>query len=226
MALSKNVFCCCHIDGVIIMGSDRSLQHRGRRTVGVMVDNETTFNELIDLVNAAGMSDLLLFSDRYAHVYVRSSAPMQIGLDVCTMKPNEDQLKVCQGLASNSTVSSNVDENDADPPTTHVIECTASTKSSFTSQSWKNEIIATGQSFQDAVAFRQALYSYSVAHRFAYTFRRNTKSYISVYCKVEGCPWHLTAYCVGETKSTRWELLSAGIHTQLKMVFVVYLMGD
>ncbi|XP_054778400.1 uncharacterized protein LOC129286465 [Prosopis cineraria] len=55
-----------------------------------------------------------------------------------------------------------------------------------------------GSFFPNVDAFRQALYKYSISHKFSYKFKKINKEKIIAYCKVEGCEWNIVAYSIGK----------------------------
>ncbi|XP_054801455.1 uncharacterized protein LOC129305452 [Prosopis cineraria] len=68
----------------------------------------------------------------------------------------------------------------------------------MSSMKWKDLLVGKGQFFPNVDAFRQALYKYSVSHKFSYKFKKNNKEKIVAYCKVEGCEWNIAAYSIGK----------------------------
>ncbi|XP_054825662.1 uncharacterized protein LOC129323092 [Prosopis cineraria] len=61
--------------------------------------------------------------------------------------------------------------------------------------------MGVGQTFDDAIVFRKALYKYSLAHRFGYIFVRNNPKKMIVKCNIDGCKWKISAYALGKTTS-------------------------
>ena len=78
------------------------------------------------------------------------------------------------------------------PTRTHIVATELNLK-------WRNLFTGPMQTFADTNEFKKALYKYSVAKKFEYAFKRNSSSRMSVYCKVNGCAWKLTANAVGKT---------------------------
>ncbi|XP_028798780.1 uncharacterized protein LOC114754180 [Neltuma alba] len=58
--------------------------------------------------------------------------------------------------------------------------------------------VGVGQYVPHAVAFREAVYRFSVAETFVVRYTRNSKEKMNVRCKVEGCPWKICAHAVGK----------------------------
>ncbi|XP_054785888.1 uncharacterized protein LOC129292343 [Prosopis cineraria] len=61
--------------------------------------------------------------------------------------------------------------------------------------------MGVGQTFDDAIVFKKALYKYSLAHRFGYIFVRNSPKKMIVKCNIDGCKWKISAYALGKTTS-------------------------
>ncbi|KAF8387629.1 hypothetical protein HHK36_026282 [Tetracentron sinense] len=78
---------------------------------------------------------------------------------------------------------------------------------------WGNSITGLHQQFNSVNDFRDALRKYSIAHGFAYKYKRNNnKRHVSVKCKAEGCPWAVTASKFSTTQLFRITRIS-GTHT-------------
>ncbi|XP_028795369.1 uncharacterized protein LOC114750897 [Neltuma alba] len=63
---------------------------------------------------------------------------------------------------------------------------------------WAGVFVGVGQYVPHAVAFREAVYQFSIAEKFAARYIRNSKEKMNVRCKVEGCPWKICANAVGK----------------------------
>lgn len=67
-------------------------------------------------------------------------------------------------------------------------------------QQWENTITGVGQRFNSFSELREALHKYSIAHGFAYRYKKNDSHRISVKCKTEGCPWRIYASKLSTTQ--------------------------
>ncbi|OMO65568.1 Zinc finger, PMZ-type [Corchorus capsularis] len=102
---NRKAFCYCHIDGEIVLDSNRLQSYDGGRTVGVMLDENMTLSEfvkqfeqkagteignkrlmyvlpfdnsqLLDLINDDSLKDMISFGDQCVHVYAVSIATGQ-----------------------------------------------------------------------------------------------------------------------------------------------------
>ncbi|KAF7836865.1 Protein FAR1-RELATED SEQUENCE 4 [Senna tora] len=58
-------------------------------------------------------------------------------------------------------------------------------------QQWENAITGVDQRFRSLSEFKEALHKYSIAHGFAYKYKKNDTHRVTVRCKSEGCPWKI-----------------------------------
>ncbi|KAK4284109.1 hypothetical protein QN277_000982 [Acacia crassicarpa] len=122
----------------------------------------------------------------------------------CTIQdaPAPIQRKSSQLLecSSTNTCASSPSSHEAEP---EAIPCTMQSESApmlgLNTAKWKDLFVGVGQIFDNAVAFRQALYKYSIAHKFNYTFVKNNPKKMIVKCKIDGCKWKITAYSTDKT---------------------------
>ncbi|XP_024462933.1 uncharacterized protein LOC7481647 isoform X3 [Populus trichocarpa] len=67
-------------------------------------------------------------------------------------------------------------------------------------QQWENTITGVDQRFNSFTEFREALHKYSIAHGFAYRYKKNDSHRVSVKCKTQGCPWRIYASRLSTTQ--------------------------
>ncbi|KAK2646065.1 hypothetical protein Ddye_021260 [Dipteronia dyeriana] len=67
-------------------------------------------------------------------------------------------------------------------------------------QQWENTITGLGQRFNSFTEFREALHKYSIAHGFAYRYKKNDSHRVTVKCKSQGCPWRIYASRLATTQ--------------------------
>uniref|UniRef100_A0A2P2KDL3 SWIM-type domain-containing protein n=1 Tax=Rhizophora mucronata TaxID=61149 RepID=A0A2P2KDL3_RHIMU len=65
---------------------------------------------------------------------------------------------------------------------------------------WENTITGVNQRFNSLAEFREALHKYSIAHGFAYKYKKNDSHRVSVKCKYQGCPWRIYASRLSTTQ--------------------------
>ncbi|KAJ9671317.1 hypothetical protein PVL29_025151 [Vitis rotundifolia] len=64
----------------------------------------------------------------------------------------------------------------------------------------KKAILEKGQLFDSPEEFQSAVEKYSLENNFEYRVKDNSYEYMSARCKVDGCPWKVTAVCEGNTR--------------------------
>ncbi|GAB4859008.1 hypothetical protein Ancab_040384 [Ancistrocladus abbreviatus] len=67
-------------------------------------------------------------------------------------------------------------------------------------QQWENTITGVDQRFASFNEFREALHKYSIAHGFAYRYKKNDSHRVTVKCKSEGCRWRIYASRLATTQ--------------------------
>lgn len=67
-------------------------------------------------------------------------------------------------------------------------------------QQWENTITGVDQRFNSFSEFREALHKYSIAHGFAYRYKKNDSHRVTVKCKSQGCPWRIYASRLATTQ--------------------------
>ncbi|RHN64458.1 putative transcription factor interactor and regulator CCHC(Zn) family [Medicago truncatula] len=67
-------------------------------------------------------------------------------------------------------------------------------------QQWENTITGVDQRFNSFSEFREALHKYSIAHGFAYRYKKNDSHRVTVKCKSQGCPWRIYASKLSTTQ--------------------------
>ncbi|XP_052207358.1 uncharacterized protein LOC127811488 isoform X2 [Diospyros lotus] len=65
---------------------------------------------------------------------------------------------------------------------------------------WENTITGVDQRFRSFTEFREALHKYSIAHGFAYDYKKKDSHRVTVKCKSEDCPWRLYASRLATTE--------------------------
>lgn len=67
-------------------------------------------------------------------------------------------------------------------------------------QQWENTITGVDQRFNSFNEFREALHKFSIAHGFAYRYKKNDSHRVTVKCKSQGCPWRIYASRLSTTQ--------------------------
>lgn len=88
-----------------------------------------------------------------------------------------------------------IDQDDIDMRGESTVLCTAISigedKFLKAADNWQNTITGVDQRFDSFNEFREALHRYSIAHGFAYKYKKNDSHRVTVKCKAQGCPWRI-----------------------------------
>ncbi|GFZ20795.1 hypothetical protein Acr_28g0015000 [Actinidia rufa] len=213
--VDKTIFCFCHWSGVNEVGADGSVTYVGGTTEQFVVKSGITYEELKNIVfdrlgiesgnkllhftvkfnkkqlirlkDQDGVDHLIQFNDDFAHVYVSNdeadppATPVVDGMrgTMIVVEPNQIQSEE-EHVSGDHSASASVTTSCNDAP---LVMSTA----------WDEALMGEGQAFENADAFRQALFKYSTAKKFPYKFSYNTATYLNVKCAIGGCQWKVIA---------------------------------
>lgn len=97
-----------------------------------------------------------------------------------------------------------IDRVDMDVPDENPISCIPfginDEKHRKAALQWENTITGVDQRFSSFTEFREALHKYSIAHGFAYRYKKNDSHRVTVKCKSQGCPWRIYASRLSTTQ--------------------------
>ena len=99
---------------------------------------------------------------------------------------------VQRNVALNLSSSMDVLENASHDVESHVAEVVQ-----HNSRRFQKKIMASGQTFPNADAFRDAVYLMSIVGRFRYYYKKNSCKHMTIICTVNDCPWKITCRVVG-----------------------------
>ncbi|XP_007035999.2 PREDICTED: uncharacterized protein LOC18603776 [Theobroma cacao] len=101
-------------------------------------------------------------------------------------------------------VTNAIDQVDMDMSVETPLECMPinfiDEKHHKAAQLWENTITGVDQRFSSFSEFREALHKYSIAHGFAYRYKKNDSHRVTVKCKSQGCPWRIYASRLSTTQ--------------------------
>ncbi|XP_028773768.1 uncharacterized protein LOC114730821 [Neltuma alba] len=153
-----------------------------------------TFDEktLIDLIDDAELANLFQHNERSGHVYIACKENDNV-------QETFDEQQVTEELLGGSEQSPLTNEALGGPSSLPCrVQSAPTPMPELNSLKWKKLLSGVLQTFAYADAFREALYKYSIAHKFQYKFLKNSKDRMSVKCKIEGCLWKITANAIGK----------------------------
>ncbi|XVF62348.1 hypothetical protein PTKIN_Ptkin09bG0000400 [Pterospermum kingtungense] len=97
-----------------------------------------------------------------------------------------------------------IDQFDMDMPDETPLDCRpiniVDEKHHKAALQWENIITGVDQRFNSFSEFREALHKYSIAHGFAYRYKKNDSHRVTVKCKSQGCPWRIYASRLSTTQ--------------------------
>ncbi|KDP28012.1 hypothetical protein JCGZ_19092 [Jatropha curcas] len=97
-----------------------------------------------------------------------------------------------------------IDRVDMDVPDENPISCIpmgiTDDKHRKAALQWENTITGVDQRFGSFTEFREALHKFSIAHGFAYRYKKNDSHRVTVKCKSQGCPWRIYASRLSTTQ--------------------------
>lgn len=107
-------------------------------------------------------------------------------------------------VAVGNGMTNDIDQFDMDMPDETPLNCTpiniVHDKHCKAAQQWENTITGVDQRFSSFSEFREALHKYSIAHGFAYRYKKNDSHRVTVKCKSQGCPWRIYASRLSTTQ--------------------------
>ncbi|XP_028788172.1 uncharacterized protein LOC114744149 [Neltuma alba] len=139
---------------------------------------------LIDLHDNAEMYNLFQYNGNSGHVYVAEKRQMG--------PQPRDNVEINARECDNDKISGppNVDKS---------IEAEDTDGSEMVHAEWRGLLTGVGQCFPSTDVFQVFVYKFAFTNNFVAKYMRNSKEFMSMRCKVEGCPWKLCANHVGKS---------------------------
>ncbi|CAN6726720.1 unnamed protein product [Malus baccata var. baccata] len=85
-------------------------------------------------------------------------------------------------------------------PSLRVPSCSSDDMHHKAAQQWESAITGVDQRFNSFSEFREALHKFSIAHGFAYRYKKNDSHRVTVKCKGQNCPWRIYASRLSTTQ--------------------------
>ncbi|KAK4256443.1 hypothetical protein QN277_009306 [Acacia crassicarpa] len=158
---------------------------------------------LVGMIDDYKMENLFKYNEKGAHVYVGCK-----GIDIAPREMDEqERVHQSVGLTNQMAyieepLSYGASEDYANN------ECSRSGSQSaatpmleMNSKKWKDLFIGVNQTFANSDEFKKVLHKFSIAHKFEYTYVKNLRDRVYVKCKVEDCPWKITASAIGKSNN-------------------------
>ncbi|XP_043710035.1 uncharacterized protein LOC122658938 isoform X1 [Telopea speciosissima] len=176
---------------LITLSNDKDLKrminfHRDSVTVDVYIF--TGNNVARDVSNMpASRSSRTTFSE----AVVMADAPVDAPHITSAYEPNDNA-----SVADDASIDIPI----VTPPAIPILSNYKDGKNHKAPKSWEDAITGVDQRFSNVQEFRDALHKYSIAHGFAYRFKKNDPHRVTVTCKSEGCPWRIHASRLSTTQ--------------------------
>ncbi|XP_009628897.1 uncharacterized protein [Nicotiana tomentosiformis] len=216
----KTLFCFCHWGGKNKVLPDGSTSYVGGITDQIIVKTGIKYNDFVNAVfdrlgidpsdkvlqftvkfdraqlirlrDQEGVDTLLQFNDGFAHVYASTSEKESNS----AVAPNMDTTRVSTTEVEAVSLGSAEEEQvsaDTPTPTPAASHQWITDGTPDAASNWSELLVGEGQAFENADAFRLAVFKYSIANKFHYRILHNKPRYISIHCAADGCPWKVSA---------------------------------
>ncbi|XP_054797597.1 uncharacterized protein LOC129302730 [Prosopis cineraria] len=220
---AKEVFCYLHVDGHFVKDLQGKMNYEGGKLISKLIREGINHEKLlrmvlsvagvesgavdlkfivkfskntyINLLNDEGVQHLIKYNDKSAHMYVETNdseinGAMDNSMEMENLLTWSLPGSPCRQELESISPSLPCSTQNALVPLLKV-----------NSVKWMDLFISVGQTFDDAIVFKNALYKYSLTHRFGYIFVRNSPKKMIVKCNIDGCKWKISAYALGKTTS-------------------------
>nr|DAD32957.1 TPA_asm: hypothetical protein HUJ06_011808 [Nelumbo nucifera] len=119
-------------------------------------------------------------------------APVDAPMDTVVDAPTDINIDTPNDITTDAAIVMSI----ATPPAITSVD----SKHNKAKKQWENAITGVDQRFSSVHEFREALRRYSIAHGFAYKYKKNDSHRVTVKCKTEGCPWRIHASRLSTTQ--------------------------
>ncbi|KAE8668025.1 guanosine-3',5'-bis(diphosphate) 3'-pyrophosphohydrolase-like [Hibiscus syriacus] len=190
----KKIIAICQSAGDFVTNKDGSLSYNGGEAYAIDVDEQTKLSETSTV-------DVFIMSEEAVAPNIsimpasrsRRTTISEVGVPI-----------VAPASANVDGMNDGIDQIDMDMPDETPLDCMPINmidgRHLKAAQLWENTITGVDQRFNSFNEFREALHKYSIAHGFAYTYKKNDNHRVTVKCKAKGCPWRIYA----SRLSTTW----------------------
>ncbi|GLU05181.1 hypothetical protein SLE2022_222940 [Rubroshorea leprosula] len=162
----------------------------------ITISKDKDLQRMINFVGDSGTVDVYIMSEEAAarntpNMPARRSSRRNVA-EVADPVPAPVDVPMANGI----------DQGDVDLQNETPIMCTPLNRldEKQAAQQWENTITGVDQRFGSINEFREALHKYSIAHGFAYRYKKNDSRRVTVVCKAQGCPWRIYASRLATTQ--------------------------
>ncbi|GLT91403.1 hypothetical protein SLE2022_092940 [Rubroshorea leprosula] len=165
----------------------------------ITISKDKDLQRMINFVGDSGTVDVYIMSEEAAAPRNTPNKPASRSSRTAVPKAVNPVIAPVDVPMANGSDQGDVDLRNETP-----IICTPinnpDEKQPNAAQQWENSITGVDQRFGSINEFREALHKYSIAHGFAYKFKKNDSRRVTVICKAQGCPWRIYASRLATTQ--------------------------
>lgn len=172
----------------------------GNKRTLITISKEKDLSRMISFLGDSVTVDVFIMSEEAAVRNV-SNLPASRSSRTTVSEAVLPSLAPIDAIVDTSHVNDQIDMEDIhDEIPLNCIPITSMDKQHRAAEQWENTITGVDQRFNSFSEFREALHKYSIAHGFAYRYKKNDSHRVTVKCKSQGCPWRIYASKLSTTQ--------------------------
>ncbi|KAK7264792.1 hypothetical protein RJT34_32403 [Clitoria ternatea] len=173
----------------------------GNKKTLITVSKDKDLQRMVSFLGDANTVDVFVISEE---VVVRNNASNMPGSRSSRTTVSEGVVLAVAPLDFTVDTVHSMDQVELDvtneAPARSICSVANEDKHCKAAQQWENTITGVGQRFNSFSEFREALHKFSIAHGFAYKYKKNDSHRVTVKCKCQGCPWRVYASRLSTTQ--------------------------
>ncbi|GMH28620.1 hypothetical protein Nepgr_030463 [Nepenthes gracilis] len=165
----------------------------GNKKTLITISKDKDLNRMVTFLGDANTVDVFIITEECP---ARNVSNMPVSRSSRTTVSDAVLPPVSDGdaIVENNSVSDHIDMDIASiTPLNDIPFGFIESKHQKAAQQWENAITGVDQRFGSFNEFREALHRYSIAHGFAYRYKKNDSHRVTVKCKSDGCRWRIYA---------------------------------
>ncbi|CAL8990983.1 unnamed protein product [Prunus brigantina] len=171
----------------------------GNKKTLITISKDKDLQRMVNFLGDTATVDVFVMSEEAAARNVsnmpasRSSRTTVSEAVVPIVEPIDVRVDTCNAIDQ-------IDMELHETPLVSVLGSSSDDKHHKAAQQWENTITGVDQRFNSFGEFREALHKFSIAHGFAYRYKKNDSHRVTVKCKSQGCPWRIYASRLSTTQ--------------------------
>ncbi|VVA35383.1 PREDICTED: MuDR family transposase [Prunus dulcis] len=171
----------------------------GNKKTLITISKDKDLQRMVNFLGDTATVDVFVMSEEAAARNVsnmpasRSSRTTVSEAVVPIVEPIDVRVDTCNAIDQ-------IDMELHETPLISVLGSSSDDKHHKAAQQWENTITGVDQRFNSFGEFREALHKFSIAHGFAYRYKKNDSHRVTVKCKSQGCPWRIYASRLSTTQ--------------------------